>query len=105
MDDETAYNIQLIVSELVTNAIRYGRSPLELRLIHDRTLTCEMRDAGSAAPTCAMPPRPTRAGEACSSSRSWLRHGGPASARWGRRSGPSRHCPAPLGPRARSDGR
>ncbi|MEU9055468.1 SpoIIE family protein phosphatase [Streptomyces sp. NPDC048384] len=50
VDDETAYNIQLIVSELVTNAIRYGRSPLELRLIHDRTLTCEMRDAGSAAP-------------------------------------------------------
>lgn len=50
VDDETAYNIQLIVSELVTNAIRYGRPPLELRLIHDRTLTCEMRDAGSAAP-------------------------------------------------------
>lgn len=50
VDDETAYNVQLIVSELVTNAIRYGRPPIELRLIHDRTLTCEMRDAGSAAP-------------------------------------------------------
>jgi hypothetical protein len=50
VDDETAYNTQLIVSELVTNAIRYGRAPLELRLIHDRTLTCEVRDAGSAAP-------------------------------------------------------
>ncbi|WP_369268868.1 SpoIIE family protein phosphatase [Streptomyces sp. R11] len=50
VDEETAYHIQLIVSELVTNAIRYGRPPIELRLIHDRTLTCEMRDAGSAAP-------------------------------------------------------
>ncbi|MFC5219591.1 SpoIIE family protein phosphatase [Streptomyces coerulescens] len=50
VDDETAYDTQLIVSELVTNAIRYGNPPLELRLIHDRTLTCEMRDAGSAVP-------------------------------------------------------
>ncbi|RSO08315.1 protein phosphatase [Streptomyces sp. WAC 05379] len=50
VDDETAYDTQLIVSELVTNAIRYGSPPLELRLIHDRSLTCEMRDAGSAAP-------------------------------------------------------
>ncbi|CAM5335647.1 SpoIIE family protein phosphatase [Streptomyces chartreusis] len=50
VDDETAYDTQLIVSELVTNAVRYGSPPLELRLIHDRTLTCEMRDAGSAAP-------------------------------------------------------
>ncbi|MGW1614103.1 SpoIIE family protein phosphatase [Streptomyces sp. NPDC002285] len=50
IDDETSYNIQLIVSELVTNAIRYGSPPMELRLIHDRTLTCEMRDAGSATP-------------------------------------------------------
>ncbi|MFF1653849.1 SpoIIE family protein phosphatase [Streptomyces sp. NPDC058255] len=50
VDDETAFNTELIVSELVTNAVRYGSPPLELRLIHDRTLTCEMRDAGSAAP-------------------------------------------------------
>ncbi|MET8025500.1 SpoIIE family protein phosphatase [Streptomyces avermitilis] len=50
VDDETAFNTQLIVSELVTNAVRYGNPPFELRLIHDRTLTCEVRDAGSAAP-------------------------------------------------------
>jgi anti-sigma regulatory factor (Ser/Thr protein kinase) len=50
VDDETAFNTQLIVSELVTNAVRYGSPPLELRLIHDRSLTCEVRDAGSAAP-------------------------------------------------------
>jgi len=50
VDDETAFNTQLIVSELVTNAVRYGSPPLELRLIRDRTLTCEVRDAGTAAP-------------------------------------------------------
>ncbi|MCX5367139.1 ATP-binding protein [Streptomyces sp. NBC_00124] len=49
MDDETADDTQLIISELVTNAVRYGSPPIELRLIHDRTLTCEVRDAGAAA--------------------------------------------------------
>ncbi|GHE61463.1 hypothetical protein GCM10014715_13580 [Streptomyces spiralis] len=50
VDDETAFNTQLIVSELVTNALRYGAPPIEVRLIHDRMLTCEVRDAGQAAP-------------------------------------------------------
>lgn len=50
VDAETAYNAQLIVSELITNALRYGAPPIELRLIHDRTLTCEVRDSGPAAP-------------------------------------------------------
>ncbi|MFE0916696.1 SpoIIE family protein phosphatase [Streptomyces nigra] len=50
VDEETAYNTQLIASELVTNALRYGRPPIELRLIHGRTLTCEVRDADTAAP-------------------------------------------------------
>ncbi|MET7458040.1 SpoIIE family protein phosphatase [Streptomyces sp. NPDC005574] len=50
VDDETAFNTRLIVSELVTNAVRYGSPPLELRLILDRTLTCEVRDAGSDVP-------------------------------------------------------
>ncbi|MFJ8199606.1 SpoIIE family protein phosphatase [Streptomyces sp. NPDC096152] len=50
VDDETAFNAQVIVSELVTNAVRYGAPPIELRLIHDRNLTCEVRDTGTAAP-------------------------------------------------------
>ncbi|MET7377384.1 SpoIIE family protein phosphatase [Streptomyces sp. NPDC005526] len=50
VDDETAFNTQVIVSELVTNAVRYGAPPIELRLIHDRNLTCEVRDTGTAAP-------------------------------------------------------
>ncbi|WP_030772331.1 SpoIIE family protein phosphatase [Streptomyces sp. NRRL F-2664] len=49
--EETAFTTELIVSELVANAVRYGKPPLELRLINDdRTLACEIRDAGVAAP-------------------------------------------------------
>jgi serine phosphatase RsbU (regulator of sigma subunit)/PAS domain-containing protein/anti-sigma regulatory factor (Ser/Thr protein kinase) len=41
---------ELVVSELVTNAIRYGRQPVHLRLIHDRTLICEVSDSSTTAP-------------------------------------------------------
>ncbi|WP_327241586.1 SpoIIE family protein phosphatase [Streptomyces sp. NBC_01320] len=50
VEEETAFNTELIVSELVTNAIRYGSPPLELRLILDRTLTCEVSDCSATAP-------------------------------------------------------
>jgi serine phosphatase RsbU (regulator of sigma subunit)/anti-sigma regulatory factor (Ser/Thr protein kinase) len=48
--DEAEFITELVVSELVTNAIRYGEAPIQLRLIRDRTLICEVSDAGSAAP-------------------------------------------------------
>ncbi|MGW6793978.1 SpoIIE family protein phosphatase [Streptomyces chartreusis] len=41
---------ELVVSELVTNAIRYGNSPIQLRLIRDRSLICEVIDGSSTAP-------------------------------------------------------
>ncbi|MGW9441140.1 SpoIIE family protein phosphatase [Streptomyces sp. NPDC055607] len=45
------FTAALIVSELVTNAVRYGAAPVTLRLITDATtLTCEITDAGQAAP-------------------------------------------------------
>ncbi|MDT0469245.1 SpoIIE family protein phosphatase [Streptomyces gibsoniae] len=50
VDEETAYTSEMIVSELVTNAVRYGTPPLRLQLIKDRTLTCEVHDANSLAP-------------------------------------------------------
>ncbi|WP_329158506.1 ATP-binding protein [Streptomyces sp. NBC_01717] len=50
VDDETAYTTELIVSELVTNAIRYGAPPVQLRLIKGRTLTCEVHDSSPSAP-------------------------------------------------------
>ncbi|MER5409188.1 SpoIIE family protein phosphatase [Streptomyces sp. NPDC002769] len=49
LDDEV-FATELIVSELVTNAIRYAEPPVRLRLIYDRTLTCEVSDSSSAAP-------------------------------------------------------
>ncbi|WEH43101.1 SpoIIE family protein phosphatase [Streptomyces sp. AM 2-1-1] len=49
--DDAAYATELVVSELVTNAIRYGTGPVRLRLIHDRgRLLSEVTDANSASP-------------------------------------------------------
>jgi PAS domain S-box-containing protein len=50
VEDETAFTTELIVSELVGNAVRYGAPPLRLRLILDRMLTCEVSDAATSAP-------------------------------------------------------
>ncbi|MET7456503.1 SpoIIE family protein phosphatase [Streptomyces sp. NPDC005574] len=47
---EAAFVTELIVSELVTNAIRHARPPIQLRLIHDRNLICEVSDASGTAP-------------------------------------------------------
>ncbi|GAA2959584.1 MULTISPECIES: SpoIIE family protein phosphatase [Streptomyces] len=47
---DTGEATELIVSELVTNAVRYGRPPVKLRLILDRALTCEIRDASTTGP-------------------------------------------------------
>jgi serine phosphatase RsbU (regulator of sigma subunit) len=48
--DEASFVTELVVSELVTNAIRYGEPPIQLRLIRDRTLICEVSDASSTSP-------------------------------------------------------
>ncbi|WLW49981.1 SpoIIE family protein phosphatase [Streptomyces sp. YU58] len=45
------FTAELVVSELVTNAIRYGAHPIRLRLIHDETtLICEVSDTNHTAP-------------------------------------------------------
>jgi PAS domain S-box-containing protein len=48
--EETAFVTELVVSELVTNAIRYGEPPIRLRLIRDRSLICEVSDGSSTSP-------------------------------------------------------
>ncbi len=48
--EESVFVTELVVSELVTNAIRYGGAPIQLRLIRDRTLICEVSDASSTSP-------------------------------------------------------
>ncbi|MEG3627796.1 SpoIIE family protein phosphatase [Streptomyces poriticola] len=48
---EASFTAELVVSELVTNAIRYGTAPIRLRLIHDAaTLICEVSDTSHTAP-------------------------------------------------------
>ncbi|MEV5010451.1 SpoIIE family protein phosphatase [Streptomyces sp. NPDC055692] len=48
--EEIAFTTELIISELITNAIRYGTEPIRLRLLHDRTLICEVADGSSTSP-------------------------------------------------------
>ncbi|MFC5218136.1 SpoIIE family protein phosphatase [Streptomyces coerulescens] len=48
--DELAFTTELVVSELVTNAIRYAVGPIRLRLIRERALVCEVFDGGATAP-------------------------------------------------------
>jgi serine phosphatase RsbU (regulator of sigma subunit)/anti-sigma regulatory factor (Ser/Thr protein kinase) len=48
--DDLAITTELVVSELVTNAIRYGVAPVQLRLIREKTLICEVADGSSTAP-------------------------------------------------------
>ncbi|MER5792045.1 SpoIIE family protein phosphatase [Streptomyces sp. NPDC001980] len=47
---DAAFATELIVSELVTNAVRYGDGPIALRLIRDASLICEVSDGSSTAP-------------------------------------------------------
>ncbi|MFJ2189309.1 SpoIIE family protein phosphatase [Kitasatospora sp. NPDC087861] len=48
--DEVAFVTELILSELVTNAIRYSTGPIRVRLLRDQTLICEVSDGSSTSP-------------------------------------------------------
>jgi serine phosphatase RsbU (regulator of sigma subunit)/anti-sigma regulatory factor (Ser/Thr protein kinase) len=48
--NELADTTELLVSELVTNALRHGEGKIRLRLLLDRTLVCEVWDAGLVQP-------------------------------------------------------
>ncbi|MFD4142692.1 MULTISPECIES: SpoIIE family protein phosphatase [unclassified Streptomyces] len=48
--EELSFSTELVVSELVTNAVRHADGPLHLRLIRDRTLICEVADTGHTSP-------------------------------------------------------
>ncbi|MEV6941797.1 SpoIIE family protein phosphatase [Streptomyces sp. NPDC051172] len=48
--EETGFATELIVSELVTNAIRYGSPPVGVRLLHGRRLICEVSDGSGTMP-------------------------------------------------------
>ncbi|MFD4397449.1 SpoIIE family protein phosphatase [Kitasatospora sp. NPDC058478] len=48
--EEAVFVTELVLSELVTNAIRHGTEPIKVRLLYDRTLICEVADTSSTAP-------------------------------------------------------
>ncbi|WP_371482729.1 SpoIIE family protein phosphatase [Kitasatospora sp. NBC_00315] len=48
--EHLAFASELVASELVTNAIRYAGSPVDLRLIRDRSLICEVSDPSQTQP-------------------------------------------------------
>ncbi|MFI6417218.1 SpoIIE family protein phosphatase [Streptomyces sp. NPDC050842] len=48
--DDLAFTTELVVSELVTNAIRHASGPIGLRLIRDRSLICEVSDSQHTSP-------------------------------------------------------
>ncbi|GAB7035909.1 SpoIIE family protein phosphatase/ATP-binding protein [Streptomyces platensis subsp. malvinus] len=47
---DLAYGTELILSELITNAVRYGSEPIHVRLLHTRSLICEVSDGSSTSP-------------------------------------------------------
>ncbi|MGO4421224.1 ATP-binding protein, partial [Streptomyces sp. MCAF7] len=48
--EEAIFTTELVVSELVTNAMRHATAPIQLRLIYDHTLICEVSDGSNTAP-------------------------------------------------------
>ncbi|MCX4529628.1 MULTISPECIES: SpoIIE family protein phosphatase/ATP-binding protein [unclassified Streptomyces] len=47
---ELTFGTELVLSELITNAIRHGAEPVRVRLLLDRVLTCEVFDGSSSSP-------------------------------------------------------
>ncbi|MFH8840647.1 SpoIIE family protein phosphatase [Streptomyces sp. NPDC017868] len=45
-----SFTAELILSELITNAIRYGAEPIRVRMLRDSSLVCEVSDGSSTAP-------------------------------------------------------
>ncbi|MEU8341634.1 SpoIIE family protein phosphatase [Spirillospora sp. NPDC048832] len=48
--EDLSYTTELLASELITNALRYAPGPIELRLLMERTLVCEVLDRSAALP-------------------------------------------------------
>lgn len=53
--ERAAFDTQLVVSELVTNAMRHGGGAIQLRLLrHDAEFACVVADHNHAAPVAAV---------------------------------------------------
>ncbi|MGW4804958.1 SpoIIE family protein phosphatase [Kitasatospora sp. NPDC004272] len=47
---EQAFAAELVLSELITNAIRHAAAPIRVRLLRDRALICEVWDGSATSP-------------------------------------------------------
>ncbi|WP_435856022.1 SpoIIE family protein phosphatase [Streptomyces physcomitrii] len=47
---DAVFTAELILSELITNGIRYASGPIGIRLLRDRSLICEVSDTSSTSP-------------------------------------------------------
>ncbi|MEV6057982.1 ATP-binding protein [Streptomyces sp. NPDC052107] len=79
-----------MVSELVTNALRYSAPPVDLRLIKDQKLTCEVHDSGISAPRLRHARTVDEGGRGLFICAQLAQNWGPATPTTGRRSGPSK---------------
>ncbi|MEU0811006.1 SpoIIE family protein phosphatase [Streptomyces sp. NPDC005970] len=48
--EDVAFTAELVLSELITNAIRYAAGPIRVQLLRDRNLICEVSDTSSTSP-------------------------------------------------------
>ncbi|UQX03832.1 SpoIIE family protein phosphatase [Streptomyces sp. RerS4] len=48
--EEVSFTAELVLSELITNALRYGTQPVRVRMLCDRNLICEVSDGSSTSP-------------------------------------------------------
>ena len=60
--EEAIFSTKLIVSELLTNAIRHAEPPIQLRMILDPDLSCEVSDGSSTTPRLCCPDRDDEGG-------------------------------------------
>lgn len=48
--EDQGFATELIISELLTNAVRYGAPPVRVRMLLGRTLVCEVSDGSNTSP-------------------------------------------------------
>ncbi|WP_346427574.1 SpoIIE family protein phosphatase [Streptomyces sp. AcE210] len=90
---EAAFTTELIVSELVTNAIRHASGPIRLRLIREHVLICEVSDTSSTSPHMRRASSTEEGGRGLFLIAQMAQRWGPATQPTVRRSGPNSRCP------------
>lgn len=96
--EELGFSTELIVSELVTNAIRHASGPIGLRMIRAGELICEVSDASSTTPHLRHARTTDEGAAGCSSSPATPSGGAPATPPKERSSGPNCRSAPPPGP-------